>query len=125
MQLPLQFAYCLLFVSIIPARPTRPSNIPIIELPDFADFNSEEARIARDESVIELQNLDELQSITSDESEAANDPVPPPEKPPDNEETCLSVIIENNKDDVVKKPGGDCAKQTHSGIVLSPLQLGQ
>lgn len=97
----------------------RPSNIPIIELPDFADFNSKEARISREESIIELQNLDELQSITSDESEMANEQEPPPEKPPDREETSLSVVIENNK------LGGDCEKQTHSGIVLSPLQLGQ
>lgn len=110
--------YSLYLANYVTAR--RPSNIPIIELPDFADFNSEEARISREESIIELQNLEELQSITSDESETANDQEPPPEKPPDREETtCLSVMIENNKS------GSDCEKQTHSGIVLSPLQLGQ
>lgn len=93
----------------------------------------EETRISREESIIELQNLDDLQSITSEESEAAgNDqeqqpPPPQPEKPLGNEETSLSVVIEsNNKDnDAVKKPSSDCEKQTHSGIVLSPLQLGQ
>lgn len=112
------------------AKPTRPSNIPIIEIPDFAEFNLEEVRISREESIIELQNLDDIQSITSDEmSEAAQEqqPQPPePEKPPDSKETSLSVVIENNKDvHVSKKLVSDCEKQTHSGIVLSPLQLGQ
>lgn len=120
------------YVNIL-AKPTRPSNIPIIELPEFAVFNLEERRLCREESIIELQNLDDLQSITSDESESAgNDqeqqpPSPQYEKPLNNEETSLSIVIEsNNKDnDLVKKSNSDCEKQTHSGIVLSPLQLGQ
>lgn len=114
------------------AKPKRPSTIPVIELPDFAELNLEENRITREESIIELQNLDDLQSITSDESEATNvqeEKLSPAqlEKSPKKEETSLSVVIEsNNKDsDVVKKSNSDCEKQTHSGIVLSPLQLGQ
>lgn len=85
--------------------------------------------MSREESIIELQNFDDIQSITSEESEAANCDAASrqAEKPPDKEETSLSVVIESKKDchNIIKKSGSECEKQTHSGIVLSPLQLGQ
>lgn len=157
----------------------RPS-IPIITVPDFADFNND-SQLKRDDSLIELQNLDmhyELQSVSSCDSDTVveiearklskhvrtrepnfNLTTPQPTTATttittsnqtidnnkatlttvdintEDEETCLSVVIERNDNNYEKnektnndkrdRGGGDIDKLSHSGIVLSPLQLGQ
>ncbi|KAJ3621757.1 hypothetical protein Zmor_008623 [Zophobas morio] len=120
-------------------------SLPQINLPDV-----DEAKMSREDSVIELQNLElvyDIQSVSSNDSddngavtvieattkaskltrtrEPANRPAPTRQ---DDLETCLSVVIERSdnsesSDGHKKEDGAD--KQTHSGIVLSPLQLGQ
>ncbi|KAJ8957444.1 hypothetical protein NQ318_004924 [Aromia moschata] len=121
--------------------------IPQIQLPSFAEEGGN--RMSRENSVIELQTLDltyDIESVSSNDSDGvtvveaeqvtskltrSREPV---NVHVDNVETCLSVVIERNDnsdgsectaaDDVKRETnGGD--KQTHSGIVLSPLQLGQ
>lgn len=108
--------------------------IPTIEVPDMADFNiTDRARMLREDSFIELQNLElgslEVSSVSSHDSDGATvvemtTSKAPPSKlkrtrqpakssasddPADVSETCLSV------DD----------RPEHSGIVLSPSKLGQ
>lgn len=113
----------------------RPSNIPVIELPEFADFNSEPARLAHQDSIIELQALElcyDVQSVSgsdSDDEETTKTESKltkvrePTNSMPEKSETTLSVVIE--KDGGAEKPSEAGERQTHSGIVLSPLQLGQ
>lgn len=140
----------------------RPTTIPIIELPDFVDFNTEEpAHLNREDSIIELQQLELCYDIQSVSSNSDSDSVVnvPPDQPTtkveltsklsrtrepangvsDAAETTLSVVVEKaaengEKDETVVceqkevKPSGESVKQQqtpHSGIVLSPLQLGQ
>lgn len=166
-----------------PYKPPPPSSIPIITVPDFADFNNE-TDMKRDDSLIELQNLDmhyELQSVSSCDSDtvveiesrkltkhtrnrepiassidnnnltttttttiAARTIITTTDTATDNtttvdidntdedEETCLSVVIEqtdkrgdNKTNDRQQDRVDNNEKISHSGIVLSPLQLGQ
>lgn len=153
--------------------PLKPS-IPIITVPEFADFNADDetCRLKRDDSLIELQNLDmhyELQSVSSCDSDtvveiesrrvskhvrtrepAFNLAVEPAATDTldidlEDVETCLSVVVERSdnysgasgdkadKSDKSAKTAtdrrdsnrGETEKSSHSGIVLSPLQLGQ
>lgn len=149
----------------------QPPSIPIITVPEFAEFNAD-LQMKRDDSLIELQNLDinyELQSISSCDSDTVVEiettkvskhvrtrgpafNVTSIEAPTitttapsttdipststaaeinsDDIETCLSVVIERNdnigvKNSKTNNDRGETEKITHSGIVLSPLQLGQ
>lgn len=127
--------------------------IPIITIPDFGNLSGEESKLSRDDSLIELQNLElnyDLQSVSSNESdtvieietkktskhtrtrETANSNTG--EASADDVETCLSVVIERSDNsecsydkseisDRIDKQESE--KVSHSGIVLSPLQLGQ
>lgn len=126
-------------------RPT----IPTITVPDFTDFHSESAtNLHRDESSIELQNLElayELESISSNDSDSIvieNETSRAPSKltrsrvpvhativdTSCDKETSLSVVAE-------KRDHSECEKNyktiseserlSHSGILLSPLQLEQ
>lgn len=131
--------------------------IPIITVPDFADFNSEKARLSRDESSIELQNLElayDLESVSSNDSDSiviemeTNRPAPSSKltrtrvpvhtnilaNAPDDKETCLSIVVERSDNsecsvDKSERHSGDRSidseKLSHSGILLSPLQLEQ
>ncbi|KAJ8923198.1 hypothetical protein NQ315_001752 [Exocentrus adspersus] len=123
--------------------------IPQIQLPELPSFSEEGGtRMSRDDSIIELQTLDlsyDIQSVSSNDSDsitvietektAAASKLARPREPSnihsDNIETCLSVVIERNDNSEgsegtgVEKKDAGCEKQTHSGIVLSPLQLGQ
>ncbi|KYB25795.1 hypothetical protein TcasGA2_TC034041 [Tribolium castaneum] len=126
-------------VSIVPPSHPQPSTstqefkeqktqekitLPQINLPE------EEAKMARDDSVIELQNLEliyDIQSVSSNDSDD-NVTTVVETRTTNDLETCLSVVIERSdnsesSDGVKNQESGD--KQTHSGIVLSPLQLGQ
>ncbi|XP_018575234.1 uncharacterized protein LOC108914026 [Anoplophora glabripennis] len=111
--------------------------IPQIQLPELPSFSSDDGgnKLSREDSIIELQTLDltyDIQSVSSNDSDSIT--VIETEKittSNDNIETCLSVVIERNDNSESsdgtsgdKKEGGS-EKQTHSGIVLSPLQLGQ
>lgn len=131
---------------------SKPPTIPIITIPDFTDFQSEEARLTREDSLIELQNLElnyELQSVSSNDSDTVieietqkktskhsrtREPALTNAGDQTDVETCLSVVIERNdnsegsvdksdKSDKNDKPESE--RLSHSGIVLSPLQLGQ
>lgn len=130
----------------------NPVKLPIPEIQLPASYSSDEGnnRLSREDSIIELQTLDltyDIQSVSSNDSDSVT--VIETEKTStskltrlrepthvhsDNIETCLSIVIERNdnsdssegnsdnkKED--KKDGSE--RQTHSGIVLSPLQLGQ
>ncbi|KAK4874455.1 hypothetical protein RN001_013815 [Aquatica leii] len=132
--------------TIIECRPT----IPIITVPDFTDFS--DTNLPRDESSIELQNLElayELESVSSNDSDSIiieNDSNRPPSKltrtrvpvhgvivdTSYDKETSLSVVVERSDNsecsiDKNNKPNGekstDSERLTHSGILLSPLQL--
>lgn len=115
--------------------------IPEIQLP----VNSpEEANISRDNSIIELQPFDlayDIQSVSSNDSdsiiietEKTSTKLSKMREPVNihgnnNIESCLSVVVERNSessDANSDKPENNKEKserQTHSGIVLSPLQL--
>ncbi|XP_056637988.1 uncharacterized protein LOC130892386 [Diorhabda carinulata] len=128
----------------LPQSATKIS-IPEIHLP--SSFSEEGNKSPRDEdSIIELQTLDlvyDIQSLSSSDSASETKPVIVTDKNTskfmksrepenitqgDNTETCLSVVLERN--DNSESSDGDkekttSEKHTHSGIVLSPLQLGQ
>lgn len=130
----------------------NPVKLPIPEIQLPASYSSDEGnnRLSREDSIIELQTLDltyDIQSVSSNDSDSvtvieteqtSTSKLTRSREPAhvcsDNIETCLSVVIERNdnsdssegnsdnkKED--KKDGSE--RQTHSGIVLSPLQLGQ
>lgn len=106
-----------------PRSPAKPQ-IPLITVPDFADFNSDAAqRMSRENSVIELQNLEigyDLQSISSCDSDtvievetAAPRLVRTRERvvgrtisPSEHVETCLSVVIEKRDLESVESDEG-------------------
>jgi hypothetical protein len=117
-------------------------SLPQINLPDGDDV----AKMSREDSVIELQNLElvyDMQSVSSNDSDDNGVTVIDTTQPSklmrtrepanrssatDDLETCLSVVIErsDNSESSDGQKNQDCSeKQTHSGIVLSPLQLGQ
>lgn len=123
--------------------------IPQIQLPELPSFSDDGTanKMSREDSIIELQTLDltyDIQSVSSNDSDSitvietekiTTSKLARPREPlnvhSDNIETCLSVVIERNDNSESsdgtsgdKKEGGG-EKQTHSGIVLSPLQLGQ
>ncbi|RZB39123.1 uncharacterized protein BDFB_004651 [Asbolus verrucosus] len=118
--------------------PVDKINLPQINLPDV-----DEGKLSRDDSVIEMQNLElvyDIQSVSSNDSDdngvtviettqtsKLSRPREPANRTPDDVETCLSVVIErsDNSESSDGQKNQDCDKQTHSGIVLSPLQLGQ
>lgn len=101
-------------------------SLPQINLPE------EEVKMSREDSVIELQNLKlvyDIQSVSSNDSDENGVTVIETSRTiKDDVETCLSVVIErsdNSESSDGAKNQDSCEKQTHSGIVLSPLQLGQ
>lgn len=129
--------------------------IPTIEIPDFADFNSDGAKMTKDDSLIELQTLElsslEVSSVSSCDSdsitiiEAEITKAPSklmrarqpklmssirkdagPSTADDVTETCLSTPTTTT---TRPAPGVDVKpalpKGSHSGIVLSPSKLGQ
>ncbi|KAJ8929799.1 hypothetical protein NQ314_017396 [Rhamnusium bicolor] len=122
-------------------------SIPQIQLPELPSFSEEGGnKVSREDSIIELQTLDltyDIQSVSSNDSDSIT--VVETEKftsklsrtrepvhiHTDNIETCLSVVIErSDNSESSDGPSGEkkdssSEKQTHSGIVLSPLQLGQ
>ncbi|XP_018333223.1 uncharacterized protein LOC108742486 isoform X2 [Agrilus planipennis] len=136
---------------------TTQSSIPIITVPEFADFNNDQRprRMSHEDTCIELENLEftyDLQSVSS------NDEVELEERDravmrcsviqtqkktqlnevsnkleafdgggitEENDETCLTVVIEKNQQETENDRKNDNEKKSHSGIVLSPLQLGQ
>lgn len=55
-------------------RSVVPKPIPTIEIPDFADFNQNGAKLTKDDSLIELQNLElssiEVSSVSSGDSDS-------------------------------------------------------
>ncbi|XP_050511540.1 uncharacterized protein LOC126887777 [Diabrotica virgifera virgifera] len=129
----------------LPQSATKIS-IPEIHLPN--SFSEDGNKSPREDSIIELQALDltyDIQSISSSDSASESKSVIEAEKltskfiksrepansscqGDDNTETCLSVVLERN--DNSESSDGDkekttSDKQAHSGIVLSPLQLGQ
>ncbi|KAG5867217.1 hypothetical protein JTB14_020706 [Gonioctena quinquepunctata] len=125
----------------LPQMPAKMS-IPEIQLP--SSFSGEVNKMSREDSIIELQALDltyDIQSVSSNDSdsitvivtEQTNSKLTKSREPVnihnDNIETCLSVVIERNENSESsegdKKSNKGSEKQTHSGIVLSPLQLGQ
>lgn len=105
--------------------------------------------MSREDSIIELQTLDlnyDIQSVSSNDSdsitvietEQTSSKLSRTREPvnvcSDNIETCLSVVIERNDNSDSSEGNSDNKKEekkdsserkTHSGIVLSPLQLGQ
>ncbi|XP_044272618.1 uncharacterized protein LOC123016342 isoform X1 [Tribolium madens] len=112
-------------VSIVPPSQPQPSTstedkitLPQINLPP-------------EDSVIELQNLEliyDIQSVSSNDSDDNATTVVDNSRTTNDLETCLSVVIERSdnsesSDGIKNQESSD--KQTHSGIVLSPLQLGQ
>ncbi|XP_017772040.1 PREDICTED: uncharacterized protein LOC108559311 [Nicrophorus vespilloides] len=130
--------------------------IPIITIPDqdYFEMNERRRRMSREDSLIELENLDiiasyELQSVSSVESETVIEVDCHPKEtkhtrtrepallsaldgPSHHQtETSLSVVIERADDNSDRNPRKDEAsagserREAHSGIVLSPLQLGQ
>ncbi|KAF5290790.1 hypothetical protein FQR65_LT11522 [Abscondita terminalis] len=135
--------------TIIECKPT----IPIITVPDFTDF-SNNSNFPRDESSIELQNLElayELESVSSNDSDSIvieNETNRAPSKltrtrvpvhgnivdSSYDKETSLSVVVERSDNsessaDRNNKPNGEKPNESerlsHSGILLSPLQLEQ
>lgn len=122
--------------------------IPQIQLPELPSFSDDGGnRLSREDSIIELQTLDltyDIQSVSSNDSDSitvietekiTTSKLARPREPinvhGEDIETCLSVVIERNDNSESsdgtsgdKKDAGS-EKQTHSGIVLSPLQLGQ
>ncbi|KAF5293510.1 hypothetical protein FQA39_LY02995 [Lamprigera yunnana] len=126
--------------TVIECKPT----IPIITVPDFTDFSGANAKLRRDEFSIELQNLElayELESVSSNDSDSIiieNETHHPSSKLTrtrvpvhgnNNKETSLSVVVERSDN---SKCSGDKSEKTtdserlsHSGILLSPLQLEQ
>ncbi|XP_060521508.1 uncharacterized protein LOC132699063 [Cylas formicarius] len=111
-------------------------SIPQINLPELAD-SDEQSRTSREDSIIELPTIDsayDIQSVSSNESETDQEAKTRGNKltrtREPKSETSLSVVIERregggDKSDSNKKDNGDNNKHHHSGIVLSPLQLGQ
>lgn len=120
---------------------TTKISIPEIHLPN--SFSDDGDKSPREDSIIELQALDltyDIQSISSSDSDSkgateaekaaskfikSREPV---NSYVDNTETCLSIVLERNDNSESSdgdKKGHSSEKQTHSGIVLSPLQLGQ
>lgn len=115
--------------------------IPEIQLPVIS---TEEGNISHEDSVIELQPLDlayDIESVSSNDSdsviietEKTTSKLSISREPVNIHgnnmiESCLSVVIERNSessDGNSDKPENNKEKsdrQTHSGIVLSPLQL--
>lgn len=112
--------------------------IPTIEIPDFADFNiTDKARMIKEDSFMELQNIElsslEVSSISSVESDSVTIlEAPTNSKAPASKlkrvrqpklssgvvsETCLGTTFEDRPRE--HRP------LAHSGIVLSPSKLGQ
>lgn len=134
------------------------TNIPVISVPEFQEFNSGSTKIYRDEPSIELENLEmtyELESVTSNE-DSENIVIENETKKPsnklnrtrvpvhgniaevsDDKETSLSIVVERSdnsecsgdRSEKSEKQNGhkshDSDKLSHSGILLSPLQLEQ
>lgn len=129
--------------------------IPTIEIPDFADFNlTDKARMIRerDDSLIELQNLElssievssvssiESDSITIVEAEAMTKAPPSKLKRARHPKLASSLscsdvggnsyATQHNETclstvDERSEPKSEGVKGSHSGIVLSPSKLGQ
>lgn len=119
-------------------------NLPQINLPDVEN-DENDIKLPHDDSIIEMQNLElvyDIQSVSSNDSDdnvvtiadlADNKTsklarTREPLNRHDDVETCLSVVIErsdNSESSDGPKLQEPSDKQTHSGIVLSPLQLGQ
>lgn len=149
-------------------KETNANQIPIIAVPEYADFNAEEAArfSEKEEASIELQNFElayELESVSSNDSDSivvietetsklqtklTRTRVPvhsnnakeaieerdriDEEDDDEDRETCLSIVIERNnsensveRNDKTSKNDRECEKLSHSGILLSPLQLEQ
>ncbi|KAB0798266.1 hypothetical protein PPYR_09259 [Photinus pyralis] len=123
--------------------------IPIITVPDFTEFHSGGAtNLHRDESSIELQNLElayELESVSSNDSDSIvieNETSRAPSKltrsrvpvhgnivdTSCDKETSLSVVVEKSDHSECGKNDktiSESERLSHSGILLSPLQLEQ
>lgn len=124
--------------------------IPTIEIPDFADFNiTDKARMIKEDSLIELQNLElsslEVSSVSSHESdsvtiieatEAPSNSKAPPSKLKRARQPKLSTCVATSSECAACDVTETCLSTTvddrpepksgsHSGIVLSPSKLGQ